>query len=415
MGFFDFFPYTNFHNVNLDWVLQRVKEWGELVEANDIAFHNLEEANASFKEYVTNYLANLDVQEEINIKMDSLLESGVLTEYLQPYVSEDVSAWLDENITEPTGIVIDSSLTIRGACADAKSAGDKIKNTENTILYLGSALTTTIKNAILNCFQHIALWDDENASTYIETLRSVFFSQSNITSIDVIANITIPIYPVDNINILRDYITVTVHYSDYTSKVLSNSEYILLGTLESGEQKIVVFYGGVTTNFNINVNNMVYAKLTDVLYNKGITNLACNNGTFTTGARVSFCAFTFNTNIKKCYYSKNTNVTNEWLVFREENNGDTLYGFNGGGISKFEWDGTHYVASGGQSGLFIIKRGGINVNDTSNKNVSLLNDTIRIEGNNGFVEINRANTIGFWMQGGSYYLPVNCLVNEETL
>ena len=61
MPFFDKYPYTNFHNVNLDWVLERVKDWGALVEQNNTAFHDLEEANESFKEYVTNYLQNLDV------------------------------------------------------------------------------------------------------------------------------------------------------------------------------------------------------------------------------------------------------------------------------------------------------------------------------------------------------------------
>lgn len=126
MPFFDQYPYTNFHNINLDWVLQRVKEWGELVEQNNTAFHNLEEANENFKNYVTSYLENLDVQDEINNKLDSMLESGVLTEYMQPYISESVTTWLDENITQPTGVVIDSSLTVAGACADAKAVGERI-------------------------------------------------------------------------------------------------------------------------------------------------------------------------------------------------------------------------------------------------------------------------------------------------
>lgn len=125
--FFDEYPYTNLHNVNLDWVLQAVKAWGALVEQNNIAFHNLEEANEDFKNYVTSYLENLDVQEEINNKLDSMSESGVLTQYMQPYISSSVTTWLDENITQPVGVVIDSSLTVAGACADAKKTGDEIR------------------------------------------------------------------------------------------------------------------------------------------------------------------------------------------------------------------------------------------------------------------------------------------------
>lgn len=168
MGFFDFFPYTNFHNVNLDWVLQRVKEWGELVEANDTAFHNLEEANASFKEYVETYLANLDVQGAIDDKLDRMFESGELTEYLQPYVSPVVTAWLDEHITEPTGVVIDSSLTVSGACADAFETGKRINET---------SFTEEAKNALLNCLMNV-LYDTPQYRFFFDTLEKALFRYS---------------------------------------------------------------------------------------------------------------------------------------------------------------------------------------------------------------------------------------------
>lgn len=136
MGFFDWYPYTNWHNINLDWVLERVKEWGELVIANDQAFRDLQEANEAFKEYVRNYLQDLDVQEEINIKLDNMLQSGQLTPYMQPFISAGVTEWLEDHITEPVGVVIDSSLTVAGAAADAKKTGDEIRNNQNRIAYL---------------------------------------------------------------------------------------------------------------------------------------------------------------------------------------------------------------------------------------------------------------------------------------
>lgn len=33
MGLFEQFPYTNFHDLNLDWVLEQIKEWGAQIEA----------------------------------------------------------------------------------------------------------------------------------------------------------------------------------------------------------------------------------------------------------------------------------------------------------------------------------------------------------------------------------------------
>lgn len=171
MGFFDFFPYTNFHNVNLDWVLQRVKEWGELVEANNTAFHNLEEANASFKRYVEKYLENLDVQAQIDDKLDRMFESGELTDYLQPYVSDTVTDWLEENITEPTGVIIDSSLTVSGACADAKATGDRFKSINNDLFSLNA------KTALMALLYKINAFIDDDGLVLYDELYDALFEQ----------------------------------------------------------------------------------------------------------------------------------------------------------------------------------------------------------------------------------------------
>lgn len=178
MGFFDIYPYTNWHNVNLDWVLERVKEWGQMVEANNQAFQDLEEANASFKEYVTNYLQDLDVQAAIDDKLDRMFEDGTLTQYLQPYISPVVTTWLDEHITEPEGVVIDSSLTVAGAAADAKAVGDKIKKFENNLI------TDDMKYAILNCFRKIGFILDSIAYRQLQiALFGYAFRYANLDDI----------------------------------------------------------------------------------------------------------------------------------------------------------------------------------------------------------------------------------------
>lgn len=161
MPFFDQYPYTNFHNINLDWILERVKEWGQMVEDNNTRFENLEQANEDFKTYVTNYLENLNIQTAIDDKLNRMFESGELTDYLQPYVSTTVTTWLDENITEPTGVVIDSSLTVAGACADAKTVGDKLD-------LLG--FSTDGKIALLNVLEELA-YTSQNAKILYNELE----------------------------------------------------------------------------------------------------------------------------------------------------------------------------------------------------------------------------------------------------
>lgn len=186
MPFFDQYPYTNFHNVNLDWVLERVKEWGALVEQNNIAFQNLEQANEDFKSYVTSYLENLDVQAQIDDKLDRMFESGELTDYLQPYVSNTVTTWLDENITEPEGVIIDSSLTVAGACADAKATGDRLTALDNRLE--ANIVPDEVKKAIYFLL---------NASAYDERVYISEEVSSNLLKVKGWANIEPPVYELE--------------------------------------------------------------------------------------------------------------------------------------------------------------------------------------------------------------------------
>ena len=119
------------------------------------------------KEYIDNYFNNLDVQQEINNKLDAMAESGELSTLLAPIVGtqiggvvadqigatvanqigdtvanqiDDVVAnqiggvapsiitnWLDTNV-DPVGsaVIVDDSLSITGAAADAKITGEKL-------------------------------------------------------------------------------------------------------------------------------------------------------------------------------------------------------------------------------------------------------------------------------------------------
>ena len=93
---------------------------------------NLHTAYEQLQEYVNTYFSSLDLQEEINAKLDAMAESGVLSTLIAPYISPAVSEWLEENI-EPTTPVVDNSLTVSGAAADAKVTGDKITSLSSAL------------------------------------------------------------------------------------------------------------------------------------------------------------------------------------------------------------------------------------------------------------------------------------------
>lgn len=93
-------------------------------------------------DYVEHYFDNLNVSAEVDAKLDEMASDGTLEAIVQMGVQDAVdtyantqlppvvTSWLDEHITQPTTPVIDSSLTISGAAADAKATGDKIARLE---------------------------------------------------------------------------------------------------------------------------------------------------------------------------------------------------------------------------------------------------------------------------------------------
>lgn len=84
-NFFDKYPYTDFHELNLDWVLERVKQltedwitthadWVQMQESWDTVEHDWTE----LYNYVHDYFDNLNVQDEINNKLDEMVDDGTM-------------------------------------------------------------------------------------------------------------------------------------------------------------------------------------------------------------------------------------------------------------------------------------------------------------------------------------------------
>lgn len=89
---------------------------------------NLHKAYVELQEYVNTYFNNLDVQNEINNKLDNMAADGTLLTIISPTISTETAKWLSQHITNPASPPIDTSLTVSGAAADAKVAGDQIRS-----------------------------------------------------------------------------------------------------------------------------------------------------------------------------------------------------------------------------------------------------------------------------------------------
>lgn len=126
-------PYTNFHELNQDWFLNEFNKLLEQWKAMQKNFDNLKDAFNDLKNYVQDYFKNLDVQEEINNKLNSMIVDGTLLDIISPTISNVTGNWLSEHITNPTNPPIDDSLSVSNAAADSKVVGDKLKAIDNNL------------------------------------------------------------------------------------------------------------------------------------------------------------------------------------------------------------------------------------------------------------------------------------------
>ncbi len=75
-------PYSNFHQLNQDWFLNEFNKVLNSWESLQKNFNNLQDAFNDLKKYVQDYFKNLDVQDEINKKLDEMYANGNLSELL---------------------------------------------------------------------------------------------------------------------------------------------------------------------------------------------------------------------------------------------------------------------------------------------------------------------------------------------
>ena len=112
------------------------------------------------QDWINSWFDNLDVQEELNKKIDSMVQDGsfdtllhqTFDEQINQQTTNAVTQWLVANVT-PTGsaVVVDKSLSIEGAAADAKYTGIACSYKRQTINWNSNNVTLT-NNATTNSY-----------------------------------------------------------------------------------------------------------------------------------------------------------------------------------------------------------------------------------------------------------------------
>ena len=111
-------------------------------------------------------------------------------------------------------------------------------------------LTEEIKQALLDCFEHVA-WTDEHGQDYVDALEAALYPPAELVSISAVYTQSGTVYTTASLDDLKSDLVVTAAYTDSTTETVTT--YTLSGTLTEGTSVITVSYGGKTTTFNVTV------------------------------------------------------------------------------------------------------------------------------------------------------------------
>lgn len=92
MALFDQFPYTNMHEINLDWVISQIKtligEWQSFDAEMRGKYQDL-------VDYVNQYFESLDVPASVRAVIDQMIEDGTMAEVIEESVAEIISGGIN--------------------------------------------------------------------------------------------------------------------------------------------------------------------------------------------------------------------------------------------------------------------------------------------------------------------------------
>lgn len=203
MALYDDFPYTNFHSLNLDWIVRKLSELENGESSEESSSTATLARNLSGNYPYTNFHAlNLD--------------------------------WVIRSMFE------------------LESGFETVENEWQGLRATG-LLNDEVKNAILQCFENVA-WVNEHGQQYYNTLRDLFFPPVIVDTLTAVLDQGERVFHTgEDVNVIKDYLTVTAKLTDGTLVTVPSTQYILTGSLsQDGPNIIAVSYMNTSTTITVN-------------------------------------------------------------------------------------------------------------------------------------------------------------------
>ena len=264
------------------------KEMNKIIESVNLTGEQVENLTNAFNElksYVDNYFENLDVQEEINNKLDAMVEDGTLTEIITSYLQVSGVLAYDTvaDLKSATNLINGSFVRTLGYYEkdDGGGAFYKITDTENNSVYQEELNNRLYATLILNnktlILENIGCYGNGENDDTLKIQEAITYAVANTLTIlgnknyKITDTITIPTTSNLNINIKK--ITTNIEnkplfYLNHTRRSTINIETInntnkidvpeITGVYN--HQTAFLLHGNSYLNIDIkNINNFVCA------------------------------------------------------------------------------------------------------------------------------------------------------------
>ena len=212
-----------------------------------------------------------DLKEALRVNLLELLSNAAYTEDDMSQYYNDLATALGEEILVGITAVFNQGankvyavdgldslkqyLTVSARYSDGTST--TLQNSDYT---LSGTLSEGVSTITVSYDDSTTTFDVTVSSLAADSITAVFNKGSN------------NVYSGDDIESLKQYLTVTAHYSDNSSRIIQSIDYTLSGTLTEGTSTITVSYDGETTTFDVPVESVSLNSI-GAVFNKGSNNV----------------------------------------------------------------------------------------------------------------------------------------------
>ena len=151
-------------------------------------------------------------------------------------------------------VVIGGNLKLKNTVSGQAKLNNVISGTPNISIRAGGrgGISNAVKEALLNCFEHVA-WVDDDGQVYYQALYDALYAKVLSSISASFEQGQAVIYDDDTLDDLKQYLTVTANYDDGSMAIITT--YTLSGTLNPGTSSIQVSYENKKAYFTVNVTH----------------------------------------------------------------------------------------------------------------------------------------------------------------